>query len=332
MMTRSKPVSFGILGAGRIALNAMAPAIRAAAGAELAAVASRDITRARSAGPNRAYDRYEDLLDDEEVDAVYVATHNGLHHPLTLAALEHGKHVMCEKPLACNAAQAEEMAAAARRYDRLLVEAFMYRHHPRLLRTKSLLHEGAIGEIARVEASFSFLMSNSEDVRWSASWGGGALLDVGCYCVNVCRYLFGSEPIAVVALGCFHPQQDIDTSLHGVMDFGCGRFGIVSCGFDGGLRNCASAVGPRGTIDLPDAFANSGKPTTLVVDAAGKRAETAFEPVDVFRLQVEDFVRAIQTGSSALLPLDDGVRNARVLDALLESARQDGRRVAISAA
>jgi len=328
-MKADQPVQIGILGVGRIAVNAYVPAIRAAAQVELAAAASRDIARARAIQPKRAYGDYQSLLDDPGVEAVYIATHNGLHKPLTLAALERGKHVLCEKPLGCNAAECAEMAAAARRAGLHLVEAFMYRYHPSIREARELIANGAIGQLRTVEASFSFRMERNGDVRWRVDWGGGGVLDVGCYNVNACRYLFDAVPTAVTAMGDFDPHHGVDVALHGVLDFGAGRFGVISCGFDAGRRNRILACGTHGTISLPAGVGISNRTVSLLLETPGETRELAYAPVDTYRLQVEDFARAVR-GGEPLLDAEEGYRDAVVIDALLASARQGGARVPVS--
>jgi xylose dehydrogenase (NAD/NADP) len=328
-MNTQHPVQFGIVGVGRISANAFAPALAASANAQLAAAASRDLDRAQALRPKRAYDRYEALLDDPDVEAVYIATHNGLHHPLTIRAIERGKHVLCEKPLACSTAECEEMVAAAREHARHLMEAFMYRYHPQMAEARSLLESGAIGDVRGVEASFSFQLKDESDVRLNPEWGGGSVFDVGCYCVNACRYFLSGMPNAVTAMATFHSVHRVDLCLHGVLDFGDGRYGLVSCGFDGGVRNRVLICGTNGTLTLARAFANSGKPTTLVIDSGGQVRESAFAPTDVYVLEIEDFARAVRGGPAPMLGPEEGLRNARVMDALLASARDGGARVVI---
>ncbi len=323
-MTPPGPVQFGIVGVGRIVAGAFAPALTTAAGAELAAAASRDLRRAKKLNPKRAYDQYDALLVDPEVEAVYIATHNGLHHSLGLRAMECGKHVLCEKPLAGDPSQCEELIAAARQHRLHLAEAFMYRYHPQMTEVQSLLKAGTIGEVRTVDASFSFLLADESDVRFNAAWAGGSVYDVGCYCVNVCRQVFGSTPRTVAAMATFHATCHVDVSLHGVLDFGRGRYGNVSCGFDGGLRNRVSICGTQGTLTLERAFANNRQPTVLVINAGGERRQVDFEPADVFRLEIEDFARAVRGGPPPLLAQEEGLRNARVIAALLASARAEG--------
>lgn len=323
-MSKLDPVRFGILGAGRIAVHGFAPALRAVEGARLVAVASREPARGRALNPDRVYDDYLALLDDPDVDAVYIAAHNGLHHSLTLAALERGKHVLCEKPLACTEAHCAEMIAAAKRHQRLLMEAFMYRYHPRLIRAVQMVHSGEIGRLKTVEAVFRFRLEDESNPRFRVDWGGGAAWDVGCYCVDVCRLVFADEPRQVKAVGAFHPVHQIDMSLSGVLDFGEGRSGFVSCGFDDGQRRSEVTIaGDSGVLHLPLAFPNNHQPTRLILEGGADREEWQFEPVDLFRMEIEDFAGAIRSGSPPLVSSEGGRRNARIIQALLASARQE---------
>lgn len=328
-MRSASPVQFGVIGMGRIARNAMIPAIRCAANAQLAAIASRDIDRARSATPPRAYSDYTALLRDPDVEAVYIATHNGLHEALTIAALENGKHVLCEKSLGCDADQCERMVQAAKRCDRILVEAFMYRHHPCFAHAASIIASGKLGALRVVDAAFCFLLADRGDVRYRADWGGGSALDVGCYGVNGCRYFFDAEPIAVTAMGRFDAQSGIDLSLHGVLDFGDERYGIVSCAFDSGYQNRIVIRGEKGTLTLPRGFGCNGFEVTLELNSGDSSETVRFEATDVYRSQVENFARAIRGDSISLPPFDDGLRNQRAIDAMLASARAGGERKVI---
>ncbi|MCA9253443.1 MAG: Gfo/Idh/MocA family oxidoreductase [Phycisphaerales bacterium] len=328
-MSADRPVQFGILGVGRIAVKAYVPAINDAPNAELAAAASRDITRAESVNPKRAYGSYEALLDDPEVEAVYIATHNGLHLPLALAAFERGKHVLCEKPLANDAPQCAEMIEAAAKADRLLVEAFMYRYHPSIKEAKRLIDDGAIGELRTVEGAFSYHMESTTDVRLNPKWGGGGLLDIGTYCVNACRLFFDEVPRAVTAMGDFHPEYKVDMALHGLLDFGSGRYGVISSGFDAGFRNRILACGTGGTIELPKGVGINNVPVKLILKTKEETREIEYEPFAMYQAMVEDFANAVR-GSKCMIDSKEGLRNAVVMDALLESAKQGGNRVGVS--
>lgn len=315
-------VRFGIVGVGRIARDRFAPALARTEAAVLQAAASRDLDRAESLGPRRAHGDYGSLLRDPEVDAVYVATHNGLHRDLVVEALRNGKHVLCEKPLGRSAQECEEMVTAAREADRLLVEAFMYRHHPQIAEAQRVVEEGAIGEVRAVEASFSFLLTRTDDVRLEPEWGGGALLDVGCYCVSFARLFLGDEPEEVHAWAELDEVHGVDRTLHGVLDYGPGRHATVSCSFDAGLYQHAAVIGTEGTLVLSEPFVTWLRPPRLVVRAGDRERVTTFDPVDTFHLEISDFCTAILKGAPPLLPPEEGLGNARVLDRLAEAARR----------
>ncbi len=320
-MQEHPPVRFGVIGAGRIAQNFFVPALRNVPTATLAAAASRDLERARSLGPERAHDNYQALLDDDDVEAVYVATHNGLHRELTLGALERGKHVLCEKPLGRDAAECEEMIAAARAADRHLVEAFMYRHHPQIEKACELVAGGSIGDLMTVEAAFSFHLTAPDDVRLNPQWGGGGLLDVGSYCVNISRLFLGNEPRAVQATGNFHPDHGVDMSLHGLLDYGDGRHAVISCGFDGGLRNHVFLSGTKGVVSLPQAFISWNTDPVVILETDDGQQEFRFPQSSVFELEIDDLARSIRTGQPPKLDPEEGLHNARIMDALLHAAR-----------
>jgi xylose dehydrogenase (NAD/NADP) len=316
------PVRFGVLGAGRIAQHAYAPAFAASDRVALHGAASRDPARAAALQPQRVHESYAALIADSEIEAVLVATHNGLHRDQTLAALAAGKHVLCEKPFARDAAEAVEMARAAEAAGRHVTEAFMYRHDPRIQAAVALVAAGRLGAVQRVSASFTFGLVNDTDVRWRRDWGGGALLDVGSYCVNACRAFFGAPPDRVQATGRFHPEHDVDVLLHGLLDFGDGRCGIVACGFETHGHQHLSVIGTRGVLDIPDPFfwGRPGAPAfDLYVD--GRHEHQVFSRIAPHQRAVEDLARAIRTDTPPLLPSSDAVDNMRVLDALLQSAR-----------
>ena len=313
---------FGLIGAGRIARNRIAPGIHAATRATLYAAASRELARAESVGPERAYDSYDALLGDPAVDAVYVATHNGLHKELSIAALRAGKHVICEKPLAIDARDCEEMLRVAESSGRLLAEAFMYRHHPQIARTQELVRDGAIGDVMAVEASFRFPLTNLDDVRMNAAWGGGSLLDVGCYCVSASRLFLGDSPIGMKAMAAIHPAKNVDTSVQGVLDYGSGRYAIISCGFDSGVNQKVVLSGTAGTIELSQPFKSwTGQPQILIRTNDGEEA-IAFDAVNTFALEVDDLARAITDGRPPLIAAADALANMRILDALAAAARR----------
>ncbi|HEU4742950.1 MAG TPA: Gfo/Idh/MocA family oxidoreductase [Meiothermus sp.] len=329
-------MGFGILGAARIAASALIPAIYQSANARLVAVAARDGNRAAEYaaqhGIPKAYG-YQELLADPEVEAVYNPLPNSLHLPWTLRALEAGKHVLCEKPLALNAAEAEQMDQAAKRANRTLMEAFMYRFHPQIARALELVRSGSLGELRLIRPSFSFALERSADIRWVAALGGGALYDVGCYCVTLSRLFAGREPLAVTGWSDLTPPDHpggggADHSFVGVLDFGEGLRAVFDCSFAQPFRQRVELVGDRGTLVIPEAWVpgrrGSGGPTRHGLDAPHlvvNGQEEAQPAADQYQLMVEHFVRAARGQEPLRYPAEEAVRQMRVLDALYASAR-----------
>jgi len=318
MMTHK--VRFGILGAGRIAQNRIAPAILESGETTLHAAASRDLARARALGAQQAYDSYLELLEDPAVEAVFITTHNGLHKELSVEALRRGKHVLCEKPLARNARECQEILSVAQETGNLLMEAFMYRYRPNVRKAQELVRGGEIGDLKTVEASFRFHMTSPNDVRLRSDWGGGALLDVGCYCVNVSRVFLGDTPTSVKAMAFLDPAHGVDRSLQGVLGFPEGRFASISCGLDSGLHQQVVLVGTEGVIKIDEPFITQAGPPALTLLKGKGKTVLDLEPSNPFRDEVEDFARAVRQGSSPLLGPEEGFLNARILDRLAEDA------------
>jgi xylose dehydrogenase (NAD/NADP) len=261
------------------------------------------------------------LLHDPDVDAVYVATHNGLHKQLSIAAMRAGKHVLCEKPLAMNARECEEMLRVAESTGRHLAEAFMYRHHPQIPRTQELVRSGAIGEVMAVEASFRFPLLNADDVRMNAEWGGGSLLDVGCYCVSASRLFLGDSPAGMKALASYHPERKVDTSLQAVLDYGSGRYAIISCGFDSGVHQKLVLSGTAGTIELNQPFKSWTGHPRIALRTKDREEVIEFDAVNTYAIEVDDLATAILDGSAPLVGAADALLNMRVSDRLAEAAR-----------
>jgi len=320
-----EPVRLGIIGVGRIVRNRFIPALAQTDAAVLQAAASRDRARAEALTPRRAYSSYTALLEDPEVEAVYVATHNGLHRDLAVAAFRHGKHVLCEKPLGRTAAECEEMAAAARAAGCLLMEAFMYRHHPQVAEAVQAIHAGAIGTLTTVDAAFLIPPPNRTDVRMHRDWGGGALFDVGCYCVHVARVFLGDDPHEVRARATFDQEYDVDMALEGELAYANGTRATLACSFAGGFSQRVALVGTGGTLELTEPFVTWERPPQLVLQTGSGKRVTTFDPVDTFRLEIENFCAAVRGTAAPLLPADDGAANARIIDRLLTAARREPR-------
>jgi len=281
-----------VLGAADIADKALLPAMRAAAGSDALAIASRNPQRAQALasrhGVPRVHATYEHLLTDPDVDGVYLPLTNDAHKPWTLRALEAGKHVLCEKPLALNAAEAEEMAASARASGRLLMEAFMYRFHPRM-RTLAASLTGA--GVRHVHAAFGFRLRDPDNYRASSELGGGALYDVGCYCIDVARWLLG-EPDQVRA---FAHRSTVDMTTTALLHFPSGATASVWASMESPEHQVLEVVSEQGVTRVDQPF-------------------TSMKPVNPYQVMVEEFTQAAQKGGPSPLPPEWSIANLRVLD------------------
>jgi predicted dehydrogenase len=317
-------VSWGILSTARINAKLLA-GLREAPGAVPVAVASRDRARAedfaRAHGIARAHGDYDALLADPDVEAIYIPLPNSLHIPWTVSALEAGKHVLCEKPLSRHAAEVERAFDVAERHQRLLMEAFMYRHNPQTHRLVALVAEGAVGKPRLIRGAFSFVARDPADVRLSRELDGGALMDVGCYCVNAARLLAG-EPERLTGLQVLGGDR-VDVVFAGAMGFADG----VVAHFDAGLalapRDQLEVVGDEGTLFLDDPWHVREPLIELRREGTVERIETPL--VDSYRLEVENFSAAIRGQAEPLLGRDDAVGQARAIAGLYRAAEGQSR-------
>ena len=302
---------------------AVIPGLRESPESELVAVASRTGERAeeyaREWGIPRALGSYEALLEDPEVEAVYISLPNGPHVEWSIRALEAGKHVLCEKPLARYAADVERAFDAAARAARLLLEAFMWRHHPQSRRLHELVAGGAIGELRLIRATFSFTLG-PEDVRLDPALAGGALMDVGCYCVSGARLLAG-EPIEVSAQQVLGPSG-VDMRLVGTLVFPGDAIAQIDCAFDLPFRQGLEAIGSEGTLRVPTPW-GVDEPG-MILDRRGNSERVDVPPADRYRLQSDNFSRAIRGLEPPLLGREDAVGQARALAGLCRSAERGG--------
>lgn len=318
-----KRLQWGVLGVARIALNAVIPAIQRSANGHLIAIASRtpgkaDETAGRLGIP-RGHGSYEALLADPEVEAVYIPLPNSMHREWTIRCAEAGKHVLCEKPLALTAADAEEMIAACRHRGVVLMEAFMYRFHPRTLRVAELAAQGALGEVRLVRASFTFRVRSPENIRLQPDLGGGSLYDVGCYGVNASRMLLG-EPTSAFAFGRIG-ASGVDEVLGAVLRFEGGPVAVIDCGLVLSRREEVEVVGGSGRIVVPTAFLPGVADAELHMFVDQDRTVLTIPGVDQYQVMVEHFAEAVRNDLPPRLPPEDAVANLRVIEALLRSLR-----------
>jgi predicted dehydrogenase len=324
-----KKVSWGVLGVAKIATRKVIPAMQRGQWSEVQAVASRDIARAeaaaRSLGIPKAYGAYEDLLADPDIEAVYIPLPNHLHAPLSIQAAEAGKHVLCEKPIALSADQARQLIAARDRTDRRIEEAFMARTHPQWLAALDLVKQGRIGDLRAMTGAFSYFNRDPQNIRSVPEYGGGALMDIGCYLVAMPRFLFQDEPRRVVAAIERDPQMRIDRLTSGILEFAAGQSTFV-CSTQMVPYQRVQLFGTRGRIEIEIPFnAPPDRPCRIFVDDGsslfGAGVETIeFPIVDQYTIQGDLFSRAIREGTPPRFPLEDAVRNMAVIDALFRSA------------
>jgi xylose dehydrogenase (NAD/NADP) len=318
----SEPVRWGLLSTARINLKVLAGAAGCEA-VEVLAVASRSQAAAEAYAAEhaieRAYGSYEALLADRDVEAVYISLPNGLHVDWSIRALAAGKHVLCEKPLSSRASEVERAFDAADQADRLLMEAFMYRHNPQTKRLAELLHEGVVGRVRALRASFGFHLDDPSDPRLSQELEGGALLDVGCYCVNVARLLCG-EPERVSGeqvLG----GEGVDVIFAGVMRFPGDVLAHFDCGLLLDTTEEVVVLGEHGNLRLANPWHCHAPAIELRRD--GKSEWIALDDaVDSYRLQLENLSAAIRGTAAPLLGRADALGQARAIEALYTAAKE----------
>ena len=318
-------VSWGILSTARIGA-ALVGGSRATDRAEIVAVASRSAASAQAFaqlhGIPRAHGSYEALLADPDVQAVYIPLPNGMHVDWAVRALEAGKHVLCEKPLDRRVERVEHAFDVAERAGLVLSEAFMWRHSPQTRRLRALLDEGAIGEVRLVRASFSFLLAADGDVRLDPALDGGALMDVGCYCVSGARLVAG-EPVSVSAQAV---TSGVDLRLAALLRFPGDVLATIDCGLDVAGRHELEVAGTAGRLVLADPW--HGREPRIVVERGGEREVVEMQAADSYALELEDVSEAIRDGREPLLGRADAVGQARAIAALYRSAAE-GREVAL---
>lgn len=312
------PCHWGILGPGFIATRAIIPALQQVHNACVLAVASRDRERAVETAAQfqieRIYDSYQALLDDPDVQAVYIALPNHLHCEWTLRAAQAGKHVLCEKPLALSTAECDQMIAACRNANVLLMEAVMYRFHPRMLALKQMLASGASGVPCFIHTAFSFPFNAPGNYRAYPQFGGGALLDVGSYCINAVRWLTGLEPHTVQSTASY--SQGIDVSASAMLRFDQKEIvAHIQCSFASAEYQVIEVVGSEGAVTAPLAFTAWRNDTTALHIQRGSQFERQeFAPADPYHLMLSHFTDCILEQKPVLYPPEDGRATLRVVE------------------
>jgi predicted dehydrogenase len=323
-------VNWGVLGVAKIATQKVIPAMQLGKLSRIAAIASRDIEKARAAatslGIPKSYGSYEDLLADPEIDAIYNPLPNELHVPWTERALAAGKHVLCEKPIALDADEASRLIAARDASGKLVAEAFMVRFHPQWRRAREIVKSGDIGDIGAMQTLFSYRLVDPGNIR-NKPPGGGGLYDIGCYAILTARYIFGAEPLRLVASLDLDPKFGTDRLASAIVEFPGGRCLTFSAATQLAGHQRATIMGTAGRIELQIPFnAPIDRPTTIIVDSGvdliGSGARTEEFPIcDQYTEQGEAFSRAVLGEAPLEFGIEDGIANMRVIDACFRSAR-----------
>jgi predicted dehydrogenase len=321
-------VRWGIVGCGSIASSAIAPAVRWSSNGELLAVASRSkeraAERAAAVGAPRAYGTYEALLDDPDVDVVYLGLPNGEHARWAIAAANAGKHVLCDKSLTLSIEDALAMREAARSRGVVLVEGFMVRHHPQWTLLRSLLDEGAIGAVRHVRASFRASLPSRDDHRWSKELGGGALFDVTCYAVNAARFVTGEEPARVMGTATW-AASGVDVSTDALLELPSGAVASVHGSLAAPFEQSLVVAGDRGRIVLDRPFVPHWDPVDVVVERDGARDVRRVSGANHFLHMVEHVAACAREPAGRTSPAEDGVANVAACVAILEACSRGSR-------
>lgn len=326
-----KKVRWGVLGVAKIAVEKVIPAMKRGKYSSVVAIASRSTSKARRAakelGLARAHGSYEDLLADPEVDAIYNPLPNHLHVPWSIAALKAGKHVLCEKPVALDAAQARKLLRASQRSKLLVQEAFMVKTFHQWLATRELIKSRKIGKLRAIQGFFSYFNTDPKNVRNMAAIGGGGVYDIGCYPITTSRFIYGDEPTRVCALVEYDPKLRVDRLTSAILEFPQGH-ATFTCSTQLVPYQRMQFFGTKGRIEMDIPFnAPSRRACKIHLDDGsdlhGKGIQTiAFDADDQYRVQGDLFSKAILDGASKPpIPLDDAVKNMAVIDAVLRSGK-----------
>ena len=323
--TNAAAVRWGVLSTAKIGLNATIPGIQKSRNGRLAAIASRDIARAEAVAARepgaKVYGNYEALLDDPDIEAVYIPLPNALHAEWAIRAAEHGKHVLCEKPLAPTAAEVRRVIDACDRAGVLLMEAFMYRFHPQIRWALEQIRQGRIGDVRLVRSAFHFdISARPQDIRLQAALAGGSLMDIGCYPLNFSRAVFGGAPAGAAAQVVVTPGAEVETRMGAVLDFGAGRMSMIDSSFQLPRQFFAEVWGERGRVLIPSPFTPGIAETVVRIEVGDEATERRFAAVDQYQLEVEHFAECIRNGQPVALPPADALEQAEAIEMIYRAA------------
>ncbi len=324
-----RKIRWGILGTAVIARQSVIPAMLKEPYCKtsvIEAIASRSLKKAQAAaneaGIPRAYGSYEELLADPEIDAVYLPLPNHMHVPYAIDALEAGKHVLCEKPIGLSVAEAEQLVEAGQRHPQLkLMEAFMYRHHPQWKWARQVIDDGKIGDLRTLHSFFSYFDDGPEGILHHPEWGGGGLMDIGCYPISLSRFLFQDEPRRVVGILEEDPRYHVDCLTSAIMEFAKGT-ATFTCSTQLTDYQRVVAFGTKGRVEIEIPFnAPADRPCQTILEVEGKVENFEFELCDQYSIQADLFARAILDDTPVPTPIEDAVANMRVLESIVRSGK-----------
>ncbi len=325
----ARKVKWGVLGVAKIAVTKVIPPMQKSEFCDIVAIASRDLSRAQATaqdlGIAKAYGAYEELLADPEIEAIYNPLPNHLHVPWSIRAAEAGKHVLCEKPIALSVAEARQLVAVRDRTGVKIEEAFMVRTHPQWLRVKELVDSGRIGEVRSVLGHFSYFNNDPQNIRSRVDYGGGGLMDIGCYPITTSRFVLEEEPTRVVSLMERDPELKIDRLTSAILDFPTAQV-IFTCSTQMVPYQRMHFLGTRGRIEVVIPFnAPNDEPCRILVDDQGDFSDEEIEILefatcDQYGIQGDLFSKAILQQTEVPTPLEDAVKNMAVIEAIFRSA------------
>lgn len=318
-------IRWGVLSTAKIGRAKVIPAIQSSEFGEVVAIASRDQASAEKVanelGIPRAYGSYESLLTDPKIDAIYNPLPNHLHVPWSIKALEAGKHILCEKPLGLHAADVENLVIAAKQFPHLLaMEAFMYRFHPQWQTARNLVRSGAIGKVRTIHSHFSYNNRDEYNIRNTIEMGGGALLDIGCYCISLARFIYDEEPLRVLGQITSYAGHEVDCFVSGVMEFA-----DANATFTAATKiedeQYVQISGEQGSIFIPLPFNPIANTSTKIIVKRNEISEELIqEPSDHYRNMTDAFANSIFNKERAPTPLSDALANMKIVDAIFASA------------
>jgi predicted dehydrogenase len=321
-------IRWGILSTAKIGTEKVIPAMQAGQQCEITAIASRDLDKARAAAEQlnipRAYGSYEELLADAEVDAVYNPLPNHLHVPWSIKALEAGKHVLCEKPIALSSEEAQELVDTSMKYPHLKVmEAFMYRFHPQWQKARQLVIEGEIGELQTIQTFFAYYNVDPDNIRNQADIGGGGMMDIGCYCISLSRFIYDAEPERLVGWVEYDTEFRIDRLASAVMEFEQGT-STFTCATQLAPFQRVNIFGDVGRVEIEIPFnAPTDRPCRMWHQHGDRVEEIVLPVANQYTIQGDLFSQAVLNDTPVPTPLEDAVNNMKVIEAVFRSDEED---------